>query len=198
MEMYANNNVCSTAACTASGGVGDVETNYDNAMSNANSQMPNPGNGTNATGDTPQEVLFIVTDGVEDEMNGGIRLIQQINGGTSTNYCTTIKGRGIKIAILYTEYLPVPVELVLCQQRRAVPVANRPGAASLRLARPVLRRRDRRRPRPGALDPVPGRRAGRQPDAVSAWHFGMFVRAGNPPSVTLGINAHEFGRALAA
>ncbi len=108
MEMYANNDVCSTAACTASGGVGDVETNYDNAMSNANSQMPNPGNGTNATGDTPQEVLFIVTDGVEDEINGGIRLIQKINGGTATNYCNTIKGRGIKIAVLYTEYLPVP------------------------------------------------------------------------------------------
>jgi hypothetical protein len=70
--------------------------------------MPNPGNGTNATGDTPQEVLFIVTDGVEDEINGGIRLIQQINGGTATNYCNTIKGRGIKIAVLYTEYLPVP------------------------------------------------------------------------------------------
>ena len=32
--------------------------------------MPNPGNGTNQTGDKPQEVLFIVTDGVEDENNG--------------------------------------------------------------------------------------------------------------------------------
>ena len=29
--------------------------------------MPNPGTGTNEAGDTPQEVLFIVTDGVEDE-----------------------------------------------------------------------------------------------------------------------------------
>ena len=36
------------------------------------------------------------------------RLIQPINGGSSTNYCTLIKNRGIKIAILYTEYLPVP------------------------------------------------------------------------------------------
>ena len=31
--------------------------------------MPNPGKGTNVAGDTPQEVLFIVTDGVEDELN---------------------------------------------------------------------------------------------------------------------------------
>ena len=29
--------------------------------------MPTPGNGTNVAGDKPQEVLFFVTDGVEDE-----------------------------------------------------------------------------------------------------------------------------------
>ncbi len=108
MEMFDNNNVCGNSSCNTSGGTGDVATNYDNAMSSANAQMPNPGKGTNASGDLPQEVLFIVTDGVEDETNGGVRLIQQINAGTSTNYCSTIKGRGIKIAVLYTEYLPVP------------------------------------------------------------------------------------------
>ena len=60
-------------------------------------------------------MLFIVTDGVEDEDNGG-RVQQAINdlgsapGGnsSSTNWCTTIKTRGIKIAILYTDYLAVP------------------------------------------------------------------------------------------
>jgi hypothetical protein len=70
--------------------------------------MPDPGNGTNVTGDKPQEVLFFVTDGVEDEDSGSLRLIQTVNGGSGTNYCTTIKNRGIKIAILFTEYLPVP------------------------------------------------------------------------------------------
>ena len=76
---------------------------------------PNPGNGTNQSGDTPQEVLFIVTDGVEDEQSGS-RLEQAINdlGGapygnsSGTNWCTTIKNRGIKIAILYTDYLAIP------------------------------------------------------------------------------------------
>jgi hypothetical protein len=79
------------------------------------SYVPNPGNGTNQNGDKPQEVLFIVTDSVEDEESGA-RLQQAINdlgaapGGksTSTNWCTTIKNRGIKIAILYTDYLAVP------------------------------------------------------------------------------------------
>jgi Flp pilus assembly protein TadG len=111
MEMYSNNNACADSACDAAawgGGSGDADTNYDTALSSINSIMPTPGNGTNVAGDTPQEVLFFVTDGVEDENNPG-RLIQQINGGTATNYCSQIKARGIKIAILWTEYLPVTV-----------------------------------------------------------------------------------------
>src|SRR5208337_427255 len=117
MEMYSNNNNCATSACTSASGPGDVGTNYDDSLGklSQSSYIPNPGTGTNQPGDTPQEVLFIVTDGVEDEQNGS-RLQQAINdlgnapGGNSlgTNWCTTIKNRGIKIAILYTDYLAVP------------------------------------------------------------------------------------------
>jgi hypothetical protein len=122
MEMYSNNNDCANAACTSSTTTpgGDVATDYDNslkALSQA-SAIPNPGNGTNQSGDTPQEVLFIVTDGVEDEQSGGSRLEQAINdlgnapygNSSGTNWCTTIKNRGIKIAILYTDYLAVPTD----------------------------------------------------------------------------------------
>ena len=108
MEYYANNEECSNSACSGNGGGGDYATNYDNALSSMNTVMPTPGNGTNISGDTPQEVLFFVTDGVEDEMSGGNRLIQTINGSSGTNYCTQIKSRGIRIAILYTDYYPVP------------------------------------------------------------------------------------------
>ena len=119
MEMYSNNNDCANSACSSSTTTpgGDVATNYDNSLGklSQSSYIPNPGNGTNQAGDTPQEVLFIVTDGVEDEHSGS-RLQQAINdlgnapGGnsSSTNWCTTIKNRGIKIAILYTDYLAVP------------------------------------------------------------------------------------------
>ena len=63
-------------------------------------------------------MLFIVTDGVEDELSGGARLEQAINdlgnspygNSSGTNWCTTIKNRGIKIAILYTDYLAVPAD----------------------------------------------------------------------------------------
>jgi len=72
--------------------------------------MPNPGTG--ASNSTPQEVLFIVSDGVDDEVNStsctqmltGSRCQQPFN----ISMCTTIKNRGIMIAVLYTEYLPLP------------------------------------------------------------------------------------------
>jgi Flp pilus assembly protein TadG len=119
MEMYSNNNDCANAACSSGTSTpgGDVATNYDNALGDLSkaSYIPNPGNGTNQSGDTPQEVLFIVTDGVEDEQSGS-RLQQAINdlgsapsgNSSGTNWCTTIKNRGVKIAILYTDYLAVP------------------------------------------------------------------------------------------
>jgi hypothetical protein len=119
MEMYSNNNVCATSgsnSCGAAGGVGDVETNFDTALNSSNmnstSTMPNPGNGTNATGDTPQEVLFIVTDGVVDEVNSS-SCTEPLTGSRCQEpitpaLCTAIKNRGIRIAVLYTTYLAIP------------------------------------------------------------------------------------------
>lgn len=118
LEVYSNNNL------TASNNNNDEDTNYEVAMSTINSTMPNPGSGTNTAGDTPQEVLFLVTDGVEDECespsqsspNNGTTLNSYSGGGcrqqylmnSETNWCNTIKNRGIRIAVLYTEYLPLP------------------------------------------------------------------------------------------
>jgi hypothetical protein len=99
LTVYKNNWV------TSSNDNSDADTDYDNAMTKINSVMPAPGNGTNASGDTPQEVLFFVTDGMEDE--GSTRLVQPMNyGNPSNSLCTTIKNRGIRIAVLYTTYVP--------------------------------------------------------------------------------------------
>ena len=124
MEMYSNNNDCANSSCSSGTTTpgGDVGSNYDDSLGklSTKSYIPDPGNGTNQPGDTPQEVLFIVTDGVEDEKSGGQRLEQTINdlagdpsaspygNAPGTNWCTAIKNRGIKIAILYTDYLQVP------------------------------------------------------------------------------------------
>jgi Flp pilus assembly protein TadG len=82
----------------------DGDTNWNSAISSMNTLMPAPGKGTTASGDTPQEALIIITDGVNDSYAGNNRTESLM----STSTCTTIKSRGIKIAVIYTEYLPVP------------------------------------------------------------------------------------------
>lgn len=91
----------------------DTNTDFDYAMSRMNSIMPTPGTGAQTS--SPKEVLFIVTDGVDDMksnscayptivLSGFQRCMQPVDIST----CATIKQRGIQIAILYTEYYPLP------------------------------------------------------------------------------------------
>jgi hypothetical protein len=128
LEMFQNNDKCANSSCSSGTATGsgnydalaDTATNYDDSLGKLSqaSYIPNPGNGTNQSGDKPQEVLFIVTDGVEDEQTGSSRIQQAINdlglsaygNSSGTNWCTTLKNRGIQIAILYTDYLAVPTD----------------------------------------------------------------------------------------
>jgi hypothetical protein len=89
----------------------DGSTALNLAMQQINTLMPTPGNGTNLPGDTPQEVLMLITDGVNDSYsNSGTRSIGVIN----TAYCNAIKqrtsaaGLPIQIAVLYLNYTPLP------------------------------------------------------------------------------------------
>jgi Flp pilus assembly protein TadG len=88
----------------------DNGTDIAGALTSLNSIMPAPGLGSNASGDTPQEVVFLVTDGVEDKIatscpNASLAPNSRCQQPLDTTACNTIKSRGIKIAILYTEYL---------------------------------------------------------------------------------------------
>ena len=92
----------------------DEDTAFDSAMSNS-AYIPNPGQGTNAKNDTPQEVLFIVTDGVIDEPYPNVGSQDNTSYGRTittvshqVDYCTPLKNRGVRIAVLYTPYLPLP------------------------------------------------------------------------------------------
>ena len=98
LQVYQNNWL------TSSSNNNDEDTDFETAMSDLNGVMPAPGNGTNAKGDTPQEVLFLVSDGVDDNNIGGSRNQALFD----TSWCTTMKNRGIRIAVLYTVYLPLP------------------------------------------------------------------------------------------
>ncbi|RIA36684.1 putative Flp pilus-assembly TadE/G-like protein [Hephaestia caeni] len=61
------------------------------------------GKGTDEPGDTPQAFLFMVTDGMSDENIGSGRTRDAMQQ-QQIDQCNAIKNRGIKIAILYTEY----------------------------------------------------------------------------------------------
>jgi len=106
---------------TSSNQDNDTDTNFSSALQTLNTTMPNPGGGTSNKGDTPQEVVFLVTDGVEDKAvsttsgcsqtttsmpSSGYRCQQPFD----TTWCTTVKNRGIRIAVLYTEYLQLPTD----------------------------------------------------------------------------------------
>jgi len=99
---------------TSSSNNSDADTSIAGALYSLNKIMPNPGNGTNVANDTPQEVIFLVTDGVDDvnistdpyttacdkTLSGSSRCQQPLDPAI----CTTIKNKKTRIAVLYTEY----------------------------------------------------------------------------------------------
>jgi len=99
---------------TSSNNNSDADTSIAGALNSLNNIMPNPGNGTNVANDTPQEVIFLVTDGVEDVNISTDPYTSSCNKTKSGSYrcqqpldptiCTTIKNKKIRIAVLYTEY----------------------------------------------------------------------------------------------
>lgn len=105
MPVAYQNCVVPTTNCKTDNG-----TNISGALTSLNAIMPDPGLGSNTAKDTPQEVIFLVTDGLEDKISatcpnatfaGNSRCQQPLD----TAICKTIKDRKIKIAVLYTEYL---------------------------------------------------------------------------------------------
>lgn len=88
---------------TSSTNLNDQATEMTNMLNTMNGIIPTPGTG--APGATPQKILFIVTDGMLDEPSGGSRYFGPLRT-SDLAICTAIKARGIKIAILYTQYLP--------------------------------------------------------------------------------------------
>jgi hypothetical protein len=88
-----------------------MDTDFDGVLSDINALIPAPGDGSSAS--SPQKVLFFVTDGVADAHYpstcseatvGAGRCLEPITLAS----CTAIKNRGIKIAVLYTTYNPLP------------------------------------------------------------------------------------------
>jgi len=113
-------NLASLLDTGANASLGSGGTHFENAFSSMNSLITSVGTGTQAA---PLPYVFIVTDGSQDYQtqwsgNWGSQnwsatgavpyqnsaAIIPPNSVTSTDYCTTMKNRGIKIAVLYIPY----------------------------------------------------------------------------------------------
>lgn len=88
----------------------DQQTDFDGVFSSMKGVLPTAGDGSNSS--APQEVLFFVSDGVTDA-NDASTCSQTTNRGRciepiNTANCSAIKAKGVKIAVLYTTYIPMP------------------------------------------------------------------------------------------
>jgi Flp pilus assembly protein TadG len=86
----------------------DQDTGFTSIFPAINTQISTPGTGTTAA---PEKYLFFVSDGVADEYNTSC--LKPTTAGRCQSpinpaLCTTLKNRGIKIAVLYTTYLALP------------------------------------------------------------------------------------------
>jgi Flp pilus assembly protein TadG len=111
LEMYQNNHLVSGDANQ------DMDTYLDTDITAMNGLLPTPGGGTNNAGDKPQEVLFIVTDGMNDMTPTRTYAPMDWSGDN----CAAIKARGVRIAVLYTTYEPLNESWYLNQVVPAMP-----------------------------------------------------------------------------
>lgn len=89
----------------------DMDTPFDKVVGGIGSAIPSAGSGS-STG-SRQQVLFLVSDGVADQ-NKPKGCTQPLSGSQrcqepfDPSLCSSLKSRGVKIAVLYTTYLPLP------------------------------------------------------------------------------------------
>lgn len=126
-------NGCPTQACQSSEvGWNDQDSAHSDAFDRMNGLMATPGSGMN--GDNPKGVMFIVTDGMRDETRpGGAPEIP-----IDATKCTAIKSRGIRIAVLYTEYLAESLDNDWWSQTFVAPNLNKVEPALQNCASPGL------------------------------------------------------------
>jgi Flp pilus assembly protein TadG len=88
----------------------DQLTSFDSAMTQMNTIIDPAGDGTSNV--NPEKILFFVSDGVGDSYKPST-CTKKTTGGRcqepiDTSFCKPLKDRGVKIAVLYTTYLPLP------------------------------------------------------------------------------------------
>jgi Flp pilus assembly protein TadG len=120
LNSNANTSVRNLASAIDLGSVtsgGDAQTAFDVTLPQLNDAIPAPGNGMAAS--APLAFAFIITDGVADQIyasNGAVvSHPNSLTSGSRRYYypmdpalCSSLKSRGVTVAVLYTTYLPIP------------------------------------------------------------------------------------------
>ena len=90
---------------------GDQQTAFDAALTSMKKEIGTPGDGNSAA--SPQKVLFFVSDGVGDSNKPKTCTRKTTSSGRcqepiDISFCKPLKDAGVKVAVLYTTYLPLP------------------------------------------------------------------------------------------
>lgn len=100
---------------------GDTDTNFPDVLKKMKDEIPKPGDGSSSS--KRLKYLLFVSDGVGDRVNGapgcGRPVTNSSDPENGKNYvrcqepvdpswCEDIKKNGVKVAVLYTTYLPLP------------------------------------------------------------------------------------------
>ena len=100
---------------------GDTQTDHPDVLKDLKNEISKPGDGSSSS--SPLKYVFFVSDGVTDRVNGSPGCSQTTTTSTdpqtgtsytrcmeplNSSYCDDIKKKDIKIAVLYTTYMPLP------------------------------------------------------------------------------------------
>ena len=110
-----------------SSALGSGGTHFENALPSVNGLIASVGDGSAPA--SPKPFVFMVTDGAQDSQ-------YQVNNGSwsgsnnattlNTANCTTIKNRGITLAVLYVPYVPIPNPTTIWNDEDGAANANIP------------------------------------------------------------------------
>lgn len=88
----------------------DQQTDFDRALTQIGDKVGKSGSGASSA--TPEKIIFFVSDGVGDSYKPSTCTKKTTSGRcqepVDIKYCTKLKEKGFRIAILYTTYLPLP------------------------------------------------------------------------------------------
>jgi hypothetical protein len=124
---YAAANLASLLDTGTNANLGSGGTHIDDALTSMNGLITSVGTGASSSNALPY--VFLITDGSEDEQTQWNGSWSGSNQATTINasLCTTLKNRGITVAVLYIPYQPI-------QNPNAAFANNEDGAANSNIA----------------------------------------------------------------